>query len=100
VREAEKLPRLHTQRVFTWKMMVSIEFLGMQREVTRTDSIDMPITEKTRVNDAFEYIRQQYPSLNLDDGMVLITVNHTMASPDKILKDSDTVSFLPSIGGG
>lgn len=81
-------------------MIVTIEFLGMQRLVTQTDSIDMPITKETKVNDALEYVRQQYPALNLDDGMVLITVNHETASPATILKNNDTVSFLPIIGGG
>jgi len=81
-------------------MIVSIEFLGMQRIVTKTSSIDMPITEKTRVNDALEYVRHQYPDLHLDEGMVLITVNQETASLDRILKANDTVSFLPFISGG
>jgi hypothetical protein len=37
--------------------VVSIELFGMQRVVTKTDGIYMPITEKTRVNDALEYVR-------------------------------------------
>ena len=76
-------------------MVVSIKFLGMQRVVTNTDSIDMPITGKTRVNDAFEYVRQQYPALNLEEGMALVTVNLEVAPLDRILRDKDTVSFLP-----
>ena len=81
-------------------MVVSIEFFGMQRVVTKTDGIDMPITEKTRVNDALEYVRHQYPALHLDDGMILITVNQEIASLDRILMANDTISFLPFIGGG
>jgi molybdopterin converting factor small subunit len=81
-------------------MMVSIKFLGMQRTVTKTDSIDMPITEKTRVNDALEYVRQRYPDLPLEEGMVLVTVNLEIAAPDRILRDRDTISFLPLIAGG
>lgn len=82
------------------KMVVSIEFLGMQRVVTKTDAIDMPINGTTSVNDALEYVRRRYPGLHLDDGMVLITVNHETATPDRILKPDDTISFLPFIGGG
>jgi molybdopterin converting factor small subunit len=81
-------------------MMVSIKFLGMQRLLTKTDSIDMPITDKTKVNDALEYVRQRYPDLPLEEGMVLITVNHEVATPDRILRDKDTISFLPLIAGG
>jgi molybdopterin converting factor small subunit len=81
-------------------MMVSIKFLGMQRLLTNTDSIDMPITDKTKVNDALEYVRQQYPSLPLEEGMVLVTVNLEIATLDRILRDKDTISFLPLIAGG
>ena len=81
-------------------MIVSIEFLGMQRTVTQVNSIDMPITGKTMVQDALEYVRREYPALRLDDGMVIITVNHEVASIDRTLKENDTVSFVPLIGGG
>jgi len=81
-------------------MMVSIKFLGMQRLLTNTDSINMPITDKTKVNDALEYVRQQYPSLPLEEGMVLVTVNLEIATLDRILRDKDTISFLPLIAGG
>ena len=81
-------------------MIASIEFLGMQRAVTKTNSIDMPISKETRVNDVLEYVRHRYPELHLDEGMSIITVNHEIASLDKVLKANDTVSFLPFIGGG
>jgi molybdopterin converting factor small subunit len=81
-------------------MIVSIKFMGMQRVTTNIDSVDMPINGNTRVHDALEYIRQRYPELALEEGMVLITVNHEVATPDRILRDKDTISFLPLIAGG
>ena len=81
-------------------MVVSIKFHGMQRVVTNTDSIDMPITGKTSVNDALEYVRQQYPALHLEEDTVVVAVNLEIASLDRILRDNDTVSFLPNIAGG
>ena len=81
-------------------MVVSIKFLGMQRILTNKDGIDMPITEETRVNDALQYVRQKYPTLPLEDGMMLITVNHETAPLDRVLRDKDTISFLPLIAGG
>ena len=81
-------------------MVVSIEFLGMQRVITRTDGIDMPITETTSVNDALQYVRHRYPNLQLDEGKLLITVNQEIASTDRMLAANDTVSFLPFISGG
>lgn len=81
-------------------MTALIEFLGIQRTVTKTDSLDMPISKKTRVNDALEYVRERYPELHLEESAVLITVNQEVASPERILKANDTVSFLPFISGG
>jgi len=81
-------------------MVVTIDFHGTQRVVTRTDGIDMPITAETRATEALEYVRHHYPELPLADGAVLITVNQEMASPDRVLRQDDTVSFLPFIGGG
>ncbi len=87
-------------RSLAQKMVVSIKFFGMQRVVTKTDGIDMPITERTRVKDVLEYVRHQYPALNLDEGITLITVNQEMASLDRIIRANDTVSFLPFLSGG
>ncbi len=81
-------------------MTVRIEFLGMQRSITKTSAIDMPISEKTIVADVLEYVRGRYPDLPLDEKMILMIVNQGMTSPDTVLKRNDTVSFLPAIGGG
>ena len=81
-------------------MKVSIKFLGMQRVITKTDSLDMPVNINTKVQDALEYLRQRYPDLPLEEGMILMAVNHEVASRDRILKDKDTISFLPLIAGG
>ncbi len=93
-------PRIINVKGLIPKMVVSIEFHGVQRIVTKTNSITMPIKEKTMVSDALEYVRQQYPELPLDEEKVLITVNQIIASPDRILRANDTVSFLPFISGG
>ena len=79
---------------------ISIHFFGIQRLATKTDSIHMPITEKTSVTDALEYVRQQYPDLPLAKETVLITVNQEIASLDTMLRVNDVVLFLPFISGG
>ncbi len=81
-------------------MIVTIEFLGMQRTLTGADSIEMPITKKTSVDDALEYARDKYPQLELDEGMILVTVNQKIAPRDQALKADDAISFLPFISGG
>jgi molybdopterin converting factor small subunit len=81
-------------------MKVSIEFFGAQRVTTKTDRIDMPITEDTTVHDVLEYVMGRYPSLSLDEDMVIVTVNRQIAAREQTLSNGDTVSFLPFISGG
>ena len=81
-------------------MKVVIEFLGMQRTSTGAERLEMPITAKTTVDDALEYARNKYPQLELDEGTVLVVVNQEVAAWDQVLKDKDTVHFLPFLGGG
>jgi molybdopterin converting factor small subunit len=81
-------------------MSVSIKFHGMQRVITNTDHLDMPAKENMKVQDALEYVKKRYPDFPLEDGMTIITVNHEIATPDRILKDKDIISILPMIAGG
>lgn len=81
-------------------MTVIIEFLGTQRALAGTDSIEMAITKKSRVSDALEYVIDKYPQLKLDKETALVVVNQQLASRDQFLKDKDAISFVPFISGG
>lgn len=81
-------------------MMVSVKFLGMQRTVTKKDSLDIPVTGETTVKDILALVKNLYPSLNLDEHMMLVTVNQEKASLDRLLGADDSISFLPHISGG
>jgi molybdopterin converting factor small subunit len=81
-------------------MLISIEFLGMQRTITGSSTLDMPITDKTTVNDALEYVRHLYPDLHLKEETILVTVNNEIAPLEQPLNANDSISFLPFIGGG
>lgn len=81
-------------------MVVTIELNGIQRNITKTDSIDMPISGNTTVRDALDYIRDKYPDLTLDTNLVLIAINNELVPLDRLLKSNDTINILPYIGGG
>jgi len=81
-------------------MIVKIEFLGTQRTLAGADSIETPITARSRVEDVLEYVIDKYPQLKLDKDTALVVVNQQLASRDQILKDNDTISFVPFISGG
>jgi len=82
------------------EMMVLVRFLGMQRVVTKKDSINIPITGDMTVKDILESVKNLYPDLNLDEEMLFVTVNQGKASLDRLLSADDTISFLPYISGG
>lgn len=81
-------------------MVVSIELIGIQRDIARVDSIQMPITGKTTVHDALEYVRDKYPALTLDKGSIFVTVNHEVAPLERRLRAEDIICIIPYIGGG
>jgi len=82
------------------KMTVSIKFLGMQRVVTKKDFINLPLRKEMRVSDVLELVRNLYPDLHLDAGVIFPTVNQEKASLDRLLRANDIISFLPPISGG
>ena len=79
---------------------VSVEFHGVQRVITGEDAIVIEITAKTKVKDVLELVNHRYPALDLDEGMIIMTVNQEKVSADRTLNNDDTVSFIPHISGG
>jgi molybdopterin converting factor small subunit len=81
-------------------MKVTVEFLGTQRAVAGAERVEIPITRKTTVNDALDYVQRKYPQLKLAEWMVLVVVNQHIASREQLLKADDIISFLPFLSGG
>ena len=81
-------------------MVISIEFIGAQRVIARKDKISMPITENTKAGNALDFVKSNYPELSLQEDLIIITINHEAAPPDRLLKANDTLCFIPCIGGG
>jgi molybdopterin converting factor small subunit len=81
-------------------MKVKVEFLGTQRAATGVERVEMPITAKTTVNDALDYVQRKYPQLKLAEWMVLVVVNQHIVSREQVLKAGDIISFLPFLSGG
>jgi len=81
-------------------MFVSVSFLGLQRMLTRTDRIQVPLTRETRVADVLAYVKKSFPDLPFPENAFLVTVNNRAATMDRVLAGNDDISFLPFIGGG
>ncbi len=81
-------------------MTVSIKLTGMQQVMAGAAVVEMPVTGYSTVRDALEYIKKNYPKIRLDNGAVLAVVNNQVSNLDKALGASDTIEFIPALGGG
>ncbi|MCD4717090.1 MAG: MoaD/ThiS family protein [Desulfobacterales bacterium] len=81
-------------------MVVSVEFYGAQRALTRTHEVKVPLPENGRVRDVAKYIGHRYPGLTLNEDNFLVMVNNKASTLNHILCYNDKIAFLPHIGGG
>ena len=81
-------------------MVISVDFNGSQREVTRTRKIEIQLKKGKRVNDVLSQVKDLYPDLSLPKDTYLVTVNNEVTDKEQILKANDRVSLIPHIGGG
>lgn len=82
-------------------MNIFVSFMGLQRKLTRTDRVRIPLSERIEiVADLFAFMTKKYPELLLKEEMVLVTVNNHVSPLDQRLRENDVVSFIPHIGGG
>ena len=81
-------------------MVVSVQFHGVQRALTRTREIQMTFHKPSRVRDLLKNIKACYPGLPINEDAFLVTVNDNVSTINHILKPNDKIAFLPHIGGG
>ena len=81
-------------------MVVTVEFIGAQRAVTKTSKTSLTVGENTTAGEVMKQVLSRYPDLPLEKDALLITVNHTPARPEVRIKDRDVVCLIPHIGGG
>lgn len=81
-------------------MVISVDFNGSQREVTRTRNIEIKFNKGGRVDDVLSYVKDRYPDLCLSENSCLVILNNQVAAKDHVLKPNDRISIIPHIGGG
>ncbi|MBW1683331.1 MAG: MoaD/ThiS family protein [Deltaproteobacteria bacterium] len=81
-------------------MVVSVQFFGVQRAMTRTAELEIPLEGQASVLDVMNFIKSSFPLLPLSESDVSITVNNKAGRLNQTLRANDKVAFLPHIGGG
>jgi molybdopterin converting factor small subunit len=80
--------------------VVSVQFFGVQRALTQTSEILVPLLKGACVRDVLRYIMKAYPDLQLREEDMVVTVNNCISPISRTLNPNDRVAFLPHIGGG
>jgi molybdopterin converting factor small subunit len=81
-------------------VVISVNFHGIQRMVTEINEMQLSLSTGNRVDHVLDAVQERFPKLPLQKEDLLITVNDQVSTTDHLLKESDTVSLLPHIGGG
>lgn len=77
-------------------MIKILLFAGLQ-ECIGKDTLELNL-EEASVRDLKWKLKEQYPSSNLDD--VMTAINEEYALDTDIVKQGDTVAFIPPVSGG
>ncbi len=81
-------------------MIVSVQFFGTQRALTKARELQVTVPEKGSVRDVYVYLMDHYPDLPLKEEDMLVTVNNKASNMSHILNPNDNITFLPPVGGG
>jgi len=81
-------------------MVISVQFHGVHRAITRVNKIDLSLSSDARVKDLISRIKAAYPDLHLSPGDFMVSINDRISTLEHPLGANDTVAFLPHIGGG
>ena len=86
--------------IMSTEKMITVRLDALRRGSAADNSIELPLGDAPTVGDALARVREQFPELPLEDGMVILTVNDALVQPDRRLAAGDVVMVIPPIEGG
>ena len=81
-------------------MKVKVKLFAILRERAGTAEITKEIQDGSTVADLWAALQQDYPKLAVPGIRLLYAVNQDYVSPDRVLRNSDEVVFVPPVSGG
>jgi MoaE-MoaD fusion protein len=81
-------------------MKIKVKFFAMLRERAGIAELTKEIREGSTVADLWTLLQQDYPKLAIPGIRLLYAVNRDYVTPERFLKDSDEVVFIPPVSGG
>jgi molybdopterin converting factor subunit 1 len=81
-------------------MKVKVKLFAILRERAGTAEVTKEIQEGSTVADLWAALQEDYPKLAVPGIRLLYAVNQDYVTPDRVLKNSDEVVFVPPVSGG
>ena len=81
-------------------MRVKVKLFAILRERAGTAEITKEIQDGSTVADLWAVPQRDYPKLAVPGIRLLYAVNQDYVTPDRVLKNSDEVVFVPPVSGG
>ncbi len=81
-------------------MTVEVLFFGHWRDRAGTGKLSLELQGGATVSDAADALAAQNPKLAGILEKVRVAVGEEFAHPETLLKDNDTLAFLPPMSGG
>ncbi len=81
-------------------MKVKVKLFAMLRERAGAAEVTKEISEGSTVADLWAALQEDYPKLAVPGIRLLYAVNQDYVKPDRVLKNSDEVVFIPPVSGG
>jgi molybdopterin converting factor subunit 1 len=81
-------------------MKVKVKLFAILRERAGAAEVTKEIKEGSTVADLWAALQEDYPRLAVPGIRLLYAVNQDYVKPDRVLKNSDEVVFVPPVSGG
>ncbi len=81
-------------------MKVRILYFAYLRNLTQKKKEDITLPEGSSISHLHDCLQKKYAKFFSDTSFLAVAVNEEYARSDKILKEGDTVCFIPPVAGG
>ena len=81
-------------------MQIRVLFFGVTREITGLQDDRAQLAEGARLGELFDQYAGRFPRLGEMRRSLMLAVNQSFGTPERVLRENDEVAFLPPVSGG
>ena len=81
-------------------MKIKVLYFASLKDKLRKNSEELNIKENSSIKDLKELIIKKYPEVKELLEKCMVALNENYVNDEVILKDNDTIAFIPPVGGG